>query len=269
MSDVESLNQISNNTDSSNTDDGGVRVDAELFGARDPHQIERNLAEQHAEGVENGVLTQEEHGWYLDKETPGTGVRPEWLPEKFKSAADLGTAYSNLEKKFGAFTGAPDEYVFPELEEAGVDFENEPGLKKFIGFAKENNMNQETVGELLQMYAENIKDVVPQKENLQETLPDADRIINVVSDWAAESDFTDDEIDILENWMGTANSARLVNKIRAMTIQDLQPAPTSMQHVPREQSIQSLQNSVDFERYKKDESYRQEWLQKVERLVGS
>ena len=28
--------------------------------------------------------------------------RPEWLPEKFKSAEDMASAYSELEKKMGA-----------------------------------------------------------------------------------------------------------------------------------------------------------------------
>lgn len=69
--------------------------------------------------------------------------RPDWLPEKFKSAEDMANAYSNLEKKMGegkstgseeqpdAPTEAPDETteeipsgteVQQAVEAAGVDF---------------------------------------------------------------------------------------------------------------------------------------------------
>ena len=46
-----------------------------------------------------------------------TEDRPEWLPEKFKSAEDMAKAYDNLEKKMGA--GAEDvQEEEPQTEEA-------------------------------------------------------------------------------------------------------------------------------------------------------
>ena len=42
------------------------------------------------------------------------GNRPEWLPEKFKSAEDMANAYSELEKKMGA--GANEEQEQQEEE---------------------------------------------------------------------------------------------------------------------------------------------------------
>jgi hypothetical protein len=60
---------------------------------------------------------------------PESGDRPEWLPERFKSAEDLAKAYSELEKKFSQpkqaeapkdpvkKEGKPDELVEPVKEE--------------------------------------------------------------------------------------------------------------------------------------------------------
>jgi len=36
--------------------------------------------------------------------------RPEWLPQKFKTGEDLAKSYGELEKKIGAYTGAPEAY---------------------------------------------------------------------------------------------------------------------------------------------------------------
>lgn len=47
--------------------------------------------------------------------------RPDWLPEKFKSAEDMAQAYANLEKKLGS----PEE-VTEEVQEEVVDETNAP-----------------------------------------------------------------------------------------------------------------------------------------------
>ena len=47
-------------------------------------------------------------------EQGANGDRPEWLPEKFKSAEDMAKAYSELEKKMG---GKPDSNAEQEVEE--------------------------------------------------------------------------------------------------------------------------------------------------------
>ena len=49
--------------------------------------------------------------------------RPEWLPEKFKSAEDMAKAYSELEKKMGA--GAKEDEAEAEQSEAEVENQEE------------------------------------------------------------------------------------------------------------------------------------------------
>lgn len=72
-------------------------------------------------------------------EQGANGDRPEWLPEKFKSAEDMAKAYSELEKKMSGGKSEPETEETPEetpdpqnteatevakvLDKAGVDFD--------------------------------------------------------------------------------------------------------------------------------------------------
>ena len=72
------------------------------------HRVEIN------EKVESEVAPEDK------PETPEVN-RPEWLPEKFKSAEDMAQAYSELEKKMGAGANVDDD--------AGEEDNNEEGEK--------------------------------------------------------------------------------------------------------------------------------------------
>jgi hypothetical protein len=53
--------------------------------------------------------------------------RPEWLPEKFKSAEDLAAAYSSLEGKLGQKEQELKDSFLKEIEEQA--FQNRPADK--------------------------------------------------------------------------------------------------------------------------------------------
>ena len=48
--------------------------------------------------------------YFLSDGIKGTGETPEWYKgDKYKSVAEQAKAYTELEKKFGGFTGAPKD----------------------------------------------------------------------------------------------------------------------------------------------------------------
>lgn len=58
-------------------------------------------------------------------EEQGGEDRPEWLPEKFKSAEDMAKAYSELENRMGSQDNSADEEeVREDLENVGVDYDS-------------------------------------------------------------------------------------------------------------------------------------------------
>ena len=101
---------------------------------------------------------------------------PEWLQGKYvtegktqeESIAEQAKAYPELAAKFGAFTGAPEEYadivLSDELKELGVEISNDdPMLVAAKEFAKESNMSQEGLSGLVNLYA--MQQVAEQKAN--------------------------------------------------------------------------------------------------------
>lgn len=92
--------------------------------------------------------------WFYADGVKGEGPPPEWYKAgKYKSLADQAKAYTDLEKKLGAFTGAPEEYELslPEGVEGELDSED-PLLAEFVTTAKELNISQEAFNKILHMF---------------------------------------------------------------------------------------------------------------------
>ena len=102
--------------------------------------------------------------YFLTDGIKGTGEAPEWYKsDRYKSVADQAAAYTELEKKFGAFKGAPkDGYSMPE----GIDQEDEL-MQELMGFASETNMSQDYFNkawELLSAQSEAVEEVSAEVE---------------------------------------------------------------------------------------------------------
>ena len=107
--------------------------------------------------------------WAWNENLPGTGDAPEWFKaDKYGSVADQAKAYSELEGRFGSFTGAPEEYAIPTAE-AFADLElpdglelnidaDDPLLKAFIPMALEMGLSQEGFEKMVGLYVKNQAD---------------------------------------------------------------------------------------------------------------
>ena len=89
------------------------------------HRVEINeKAPNEIEPVDETVETPEEQ--QAEPQAEETTERPEWLPEKFKSAEDMAQAYAELEKRMGQ--GAEEvEEVQQQEEETNDDNNQEAG----------------------------------------------------------------------------------------------------------------------------------------------
>lgn len=82
--------------------------------------------------------------WYIDEGIPGTGDRPAWLNEKFKTVAELGKSFIELEKKLGT---TPEEYDFTKSRYLDPDYAPFQDLKKL---AKDKRVPQEVIDKMLE-----------------------------------------------------------------------------------------------------------------------
>ncbi len=117
--------------------------------------------------------------YFLSDGIKGTGDMPEWYKgDKYKSVAEQAKAYTELEKKFGGFTGSPkDGYQGPEGIEA-----DDALLQELTGFATKTNMSQEAFGEaweLLSAQGEAVEAVTQEQEIAQLGPNASERIKNV------------------------------------------------------------------------------------------
>lgn len=121
------------------------------------------------ETIENAVTTEtteasNEPNSLLENVDPSTEFNPvdnpdghpDWFKHnKYKTVEDQAKAYTELEKKFGGFTGAPDEYEIQLAE--GVEFEipeDDPLLNDFKEFAKSVNMSNDAFNQFANLYIE-------------------------------------------------------------------------------------------------------------------
>lgn len=94
--------------------------------------------------VDAAEPTLSEGEYFLSDNVKGVGEMPEWYKaDKYKSVAEQAKAYTELEKKFGGFTGAPkDGYSLAE----GV--ESDDALwGELVEFGTKQNMSQAAMNE--------------------------------------------------------------------------------------------------------------------------
>ncbi len=104
------------------------------------------------------TTTTEQTGWSWSEGVAGEGDAPEWFKsDKYKSVDEQAKAYTELEGKFGSFTGAPEDYklnISDELKEKGVEIaDDDPILDEAFKMAKDLGMNQEGFDKMLDIFA--------------------------------------------------------------------------------------------------------------------
>ncbi len=158
--------------------------------------------------------------WVLSEGVLGQGPRPDWFKkDKYKSVVEQAKAYPELEKRFGAFVGAPAEgkYEFAAPEGLTVDFDDKhPLVPNFTKWAAENQLGQKGYNELLGMLARYEEAQIPNMNAVRETLGvNADARINAVSQWA-QVNLSPAQYNILRTAAGGAQAAEVLQLVEAL-----------------------------------------------------
>lgn len=107
-------------------------------------------------------------------------TRPQWLPEKFKTAEDLATSYGELEKKIASHV--PQEYDFKFSKDLGLQEMPEDLTKEVSEVFKKANFSQGQVKTAMALYADQLTKI-------------QDQIAN-----APRSDLTKEETSLKSQW---------------------------------------------------------------------
>lgn len=146
--------------------------------------------------------------WFIMDGVKGTGEKPEFFNDgKYKTLAEQAKAQRELEKKFGAFTGAPkDGYELPE------GFDKEDALvQEVLKFGEETNMSQEGFGKLLElaMTQAEVTQQVSVENELKKLGDNATQRIKTVETFL-KSKLDSDTYTEIQDLVNTAESVQLV-----------------------------------------------------------
>jgi hypothetical protein len=190
-------------------------------------------------------------------------------------------SYAELQSKFGAFTGAPEEYtasLSDELIEAGVTLDNDdPLLEAAMAFAKESNMSQDGFNGMLNLYVESqlaeANALQEMKEEQMKALgSDAPKRIENINNWIdanMDAETAEELRGVIQSAGGIKAVEQLIAKTRSAPVapSDAPPAPSIN---PME--VQEMQFATDEHgnrRINVDPAFRKEYERKRDALYGT
>lgn len=220
---------------------------------------------------DNKETEQQGHSWFYDENIPGEGDRPEWLKDKYKSAADQAKAYNELDKKLGKFKGAPEEYDLTIPDMPDFKFEDgDPMLADFLKMAKDANASQEFVTDVLKHYINTQSFYAPDPEQeLQKLGVNARQEIAQLSEWAGQR-LSKEEFETFKGMITTADNFRIMQKLRrAATSQtEIPPTKGGTNQGQGQISERQLMELIADERFHKDPLFRAEVEAKAQKVWG-
>lgn len=184
-------------------------------------------------------------GWFLYDGVKGQGDMPAWFKaDKYKTVAAQAEAYTHLEKRLGAFVGAPKDgkYEAPKLP-PGIEGEfltDHPVFESFTKWALENQVSQKGYDDVLGMLAVYEASQAPDFEAAKKEIgDDADTRIQNVSLWA-KANLSGDEYKEYVAALGGQNAAQVFKTIERITAKARQPARAKPGDVPGDQPVSPL-----------------------------
>lgn len=190
-------------------------------------------------------------------------------------------SYSELQSRFGSFTGAPETYeavLSEELTEAGVELvADDPMLERAFELGKELNMSQDGMSKLINMYAEiqlaeNKAYEEQRAENMKLLGANASSRIDGINKWI-DANLDNETAQGLRGIATTAEGIKaieqLISKTKAAPV-----APTEGNPVPSvaAQEVQEMQFAKDEHGNRKintDPEFKKEYQRKRDALYGT
>lgn len=202
--------------------------------------------------------------WWIDDGVAAVGDRPEWFPEKFKSVKAVVQSFNELEKKLGAPPVA--DYEFGEHAET-FDKDHE-ALKELQAFAKEKRVPQEVFSKMLDSMTKYGQSFVPNPDVEKAKLGDkAEQRIELLNNWA-KANLSENAFNALTASMNTADTVLAMEEIRNKMIGNNQiPNGSEQGSSGSTETVEQLQKELaapgNFQKFKNDENYANDWRRRV------
>jgi len=219
--------------------------------------------------------------------------RPEWLPEKFKSASDMAKAYNELEKKFTQNRMSPKEEVpvdnavetQPEteevkevLEEAGMDFDamTQRYIDNDNAYTEEDYAALESKGipkEMADQFAEGQAAKAQLLEYKVYSSVGGQEAFEKLQNWAGTT-LSEKEAEIYNNATESGDADTIISAVKGLQARFANEYGSSGEPITgqaaaaapdRYNSVFELRQAMSDPRYKSDTAFRTQVEQKLSR----
>jgi hypothetical protein len=195
--------------------------------------------------LDNAEPTLDQGEYFLAEGIKGAGETPEWYKsDKYQSVAEQAKAYTELEKKFGGFKGAPkDGYTAPE----GIE-SDDALLAELTEFAKDTNMSDEAFSRAWDLLSaqEQAVEEVSQEMEMQKLGDNATQRLKTVEGFL-KNNLDADTYSAAQELVTTADSVALIEMIVKATM----PAKLPIEGGEHPQGL--TWSDVEAEMFRKDE----------------
>lgn len=198
--------------------------------------------------------------WFIDEGMPGTGERPSWLPDKFKTVADLSKSYTELEKRVGT---VPESYDFTKSKFLDPDY---VPFQELQNFAKEKRVPQEFIDKMLDSVDKYMDEfsIDPNEEITKLGENGRERVV-VLDNWA-KANLSKDSYEALTRSLTNAESIKALDELRGKMMSSTPQIPNDNGTISGSASLQDIKTELvnNLEKYKTDESYRKDLQKRLE-----
>lgn len=195
----------------------------------DQLQTDADVSAEASKSAESGETKKD---WKWNDDLPGDGDLPEWLKsDKYGSVAEQAKAYTELESKFGGFTGAPEAYeialpedlVLPDGVEWKIE-DDDPLVMALMPVLKDMNASQDVFNTLIKAYVETEAGQIKTEMDAEQergtselaSIPEGAKRVGTVSGWA-KANLDDESYNSFKDMLVDSASLGMAEKLIALT----------------------------------------------------
>jgi hypothetical protein len=199
--------------------------------------------------------------WFIDDGIPGAGSRPTWLPDKFKTVADLAKSNQELEKRLG---NVPDEYDFSKSRYLDPDY---VPFQEFKQVAKDKRVPQDVIDKMLESVDKYMDEfTVDMQEEINKLGPNGQERLVTLNNWA-KANLSKNSYEALTNNLRDADSVKALEELRTKFMTNTTQVPNGNDgaiHNTASLEDIKLELSNNLAKYKTDVAYRKDITARLE-----
>ena len=201
--------------------------------------------------------------WFIDEGMPGNGERPSWLPDKYKTVADLARSNAELERKLGT---APDEYDFTKSKYIDPDYAPFQDLQQL---AKDKRVPKDVMDKMLDSFDKYMDEFsTDEAEEIKKLGDNAKDRLTTLDNWA-KANLSKQSYEALTASNRNAESIKALEELRGKMMSNTPQVPGNNGEITNANSVDDLKMELsnNLEKYKTDPKYRQDLSSRLEVAV--